>query len=375
MNITSIGVHINRLFLPRKVRYHSSLDGLMKWLVRAIDATSDDGVAQAYFIKKKKWAASYPETTGYIIPTFMDYYHSSGRDEYLQKAIKMADWLANIQFKEGGIQASTIDVKNPVPTVFNTGMVIFGFARTYLETGSEKYKNSTVRAADWLISIQEPEGYWQKYGSSETSSAINTYNTRVSWALLETYKITKETKYLLSAEKNLDWAINQQLPNGWLKNNCLLDNTQPYTHTIAYAMRGFLESSAFFKTNKYLDSAIKVFDGLKRHIKPDGFLSGRFNSDWEPTVAYCCLTGNAQLAINAFRLYQMTGEAGFLDDGVKLLNFVLKTQNLSTKDQNIFGGIMGSFPISGKYHPYQYPNWASKFTVDAILEYLKIQGE
>ena len=32
-----------------------------------------------------------------------------------------------------------------------------------------------------------------------------------------------------------------------------------------------------------------------------------------------------------------------------------------------YGGIKGSFPVYGRYAPLQYPNWATKFFIDALL--------
>src|SRR5262245_38916208 len=40
------------------------------WLTRAQDATDDGGVS-GRFLLKSGWTSSYPETTGYIIPTFL----------------------------------------------------------------------------------------------------------------------------------------------------------------------------------------------------------------------------------------------------------------------------------------------------------------
>ena len=48
-------------------------------------------------------------------------------------------------------------------------------------------------------------------------------------------------------------------------------------------------------------------------------------------------------------------------------------QNIQTNDTNIRGGISGSWPIDGKYHPYQYPNWAAKFFIDALLSLKKAE--
>jgi hypothetical protein len=138
-------------------------------------------------------------------------------------------------------------------------------------------------------------------------------------------------------------------------------------------MRGFLEAGAHLKEERYLNGAERVFKSIRAPIKPNGFLPGRFDCNWNPTVRYCCLTGNAQLAINGFRLHQLTGEQHYKSDAKRLLTYVLRTQDLGTVEPNVRGGIAGSYPIKGRYHPYQYPNWAAKFTADAIMMQLKLE--
>ena len=47
-----------------------NLDATYKWLFRAQDATPDNGVSAGLSLTEG-WMHSYPETTGYIIPTFL----------------------------------------------------------------------------------------------------------------------------------------------------------------------------------------------------------------------------------------------------------------------------------------------------------------
>ena len=49
------------------------LDKAINWLFHAQDMTPDAGVSQTYLVRNEHWANSYPETTGYIIPTFYSY--------------------------------------------------------------------------------------------------------------------------------------------------------------------------------------------------------------------------------------------------------------------------------------------------------------
>src|SRR5262249_21728000 len=66
------------------------------WLVRAQDAGNDRGVS--YGAKfDQEFEASYPETTGYIIPTFLALAKFYSDDKYRSRAIEMGDWEISIQ--------------------------------------------------------------------------------------------------------------------------------------------------------------------------------------------------------------------------------------------------------------------------------------
>jgi hypothetical protein len=54
---------------------------------------------------------------------------------------------------------------------------------------------------------------------------------------------------------------------------------------------------------------------------------------------------------------------------------VLGTQDRETANPHIRGGIAGSEPLQGRYHPYQYPNWAAKFTADALMQWMEIEPQ
>ena len=75
------------------------VEAAIAWLSRAQDAIpSDGGVSRSYsfiynpYFQKQGWVASYPETTGYIIPTMFDYAQISGRRDLFERALRMADW-------------------------------------------------------------------------------------------------------------------------------------------------------------------------------------------------------------------------------------------------------------------------------------------
>ena len=110
-----------------------------------------------------------------------------------------------------------------------------------------------------------------------------------------------------AAIRNLDWALSQQTESGWYKTNAFTPDKDPFTHTIAYAIRGFLESGVLLNEERYINSALHAARGLAEMLRQDGWLAGTYGDRWKPTANYCCLTGVAQMSLNWMRLAQDCG--------------------------------------------------------------------
>ena len=346
------------------------LAAAMSWLCRAQDTTKrggvrDDGVSQTFLVRSRIWAPSYPETTGYIIPTFYDYWRRTDDDEFRRRAVRMADWECVVQHPDGGVLAGALGDSDQ-PTIFNTGQVLFGWVRAFQEEGTEAYREAAARAASWLCAVQDDDGCWRRFASPMTRATVNLYNTRSAWGLAQAHAITGEKRFLEAAIRNIDWALTQQQENGWFPHNCLTDDAQPFTHTIAYALRGILEVGAATGGASYIDAARRTADALEAAVPADGRLPGRFDGAWRPTVRWCCLTGLAQVGLALGRLYQITGEERYAS-ALRRGNRFLKTTQKLGGDADERGGIKGSHPINGGYHTWQYPNWAAKFFADALM--------
>ena len=339
----------------------------INWICYAQDVTKDGGVSAGYSFRNG-WSSSYPETTGYIIPTIFDFYHLTGIDAYKVRALRMSDWLVTIQNKDGSFQGGLIDQRCK-PTVFNTGQIIFGLVRSFYETSNEIYKHAAIKAGDWLSRIQDADGTWSQYTHAGLPRA---YHTRVAWALIELYNLTSDEKFRNCVKKNINWALENQLDNGFFLNNTITDEPYPYTHTIAYAIRGMLESGILFSNQDYIQSAKTAADALLSRFQVDRYLFGAYNEKWKSRALYSCLTGTAQISITWGRLFEITGDMAYIN-GMKELNTYLKTTQITRHhDPGISGGIKGSQPIWGNYMPYCYPNWAAKFFIDALLLECKI---
>lgn len=344
------------------------LRAAVDWLLRAQRATPDDGVAHSYDLRRGLWHASYPETTGYIIPTLLDYSDHFGGEEFASAAIRMADWEIAEQLPDGGVRAGTMDAEVVVPTIFNTGQVLFGFARAFVATREPRFERALRRAADWLVDAQDADGAWRRFPSPfAPGSEVKAYNTRSAFGLVRSWQAAGERRWLDAADANARWAISTALPNAFLPDNCLTSAREPLTHTLAYSMRGLLEVGVATGNTRYVDHAVRMADAIAAQQRPDGSMPGRYDSDWRPAGKWSCLTGNSQLAINWFRLARITGDKRFERHAVAANRYNMRAQDLRMRDPNRAGALKGSHPIDEEYMTWRYPNWATKFFADALM--------
>lgn len=336
------------------------------WLGRAQDfsASADGGVARDYSLIKG-WGTSYPETTGYIIPTMLAYadqFDSAGSRE---RAIRMLDWLVEIQLPDGGFQGGKIDSTPVVPVTFNTGQILLGLAAGAADN-RDKYFEPMSRAAKWLVDSQDEDGCWRRFPTPFAAPGLKTYETHVAWGLLEAARVSPKVGYGEAAIANVHWALKNQQPNGWFSHCCLSDPVRPLTHTIGYALRGVMEAWRFTEDPHFLDAARRTADGLLGALGTNGHLPGQLSADWSQAANWVCLTGSVQIAFCWMQLYQATGEQRYFDAARKVNAFVRKTVRLDGPPE-ARGAVKGSFPVDGAYGRFEYLNWAAKFAIDSNL--------
>ncbi len=335
------------------------------WLCRAQDhsRSADGGVARDYSVIHG-WASSYPETTGYIIPTLLQYADRVGNSGIRERARRMADWLVAIQMACGGFQGGKIDSRPVVPVTFNTGQILLGLAAAEAAFGG--YRPAVRRAADWLIATQDVDGCWRLHPTPFAAGGVKAYETHAAWGLLEADRIDPGRGYAEAALANVRWALGLQRPNGWFEQCCLDDPARPLTHTIGYALRGVVEAYRFGHEPALLEAALRTAEGILSALRPDAFLPGRLRPDWSPAAKWVCLTGSAQIAHCWLLLSGITGDARYAEAARKANAFVRRTVRASGAP-DVRGAVRGSYPASGPYGRWQYPNWAAKFLADSLM--------
>jgi uncharacterized protein YyaL (SSP411 family) len=249
---------------------------------------------------------------------------------------------------------------------------MFGWLAAFVASGDGRYLEAATRAGDWLVSVQHPSGSWKEHQHLGVEKVID---TRVAWALLELHRHTQQETHLQAAVRNLEWAKQQQDVDGWFRRCAFVEGDDPFTHTIAYTAEGLLEGGRLLRESSYVDAAQVAADALLAHQHADGQLVSTYGPGWRETSRSSCLTGNCQVGLLWLRLCQVGAGDVYYGPAEKAIAFVARTQDLNTSDDNVRGGIAGSWPVFGRYERLKYPNWAAKFFADALLMLSKADAE
>ena len=127
------------------------LRAAIDWLCRAQDArndAADAGGVSAGWSFEDGWLPSYPETSGYIVETFIAAAGALGRPELLDRANRIVDWELSIQHPDGAFPGH-FGEPGSQPVIFNTGQIMHGMLAGYLQLGRRECLESAVRAGHW----------------------------------------------------------------------------------------------------------------------------------------------------------------------------------------------------------------------------------
>jgi hypothetical protein len=346
------------------------LDAAIIWLLRAQNATNDDGVSQGYFplSEQNGWKPSYPETTGYIITSLLNYAREYEREDIARAALRMADWEIDVQMSNGAVQGGKVcPPGQQTAAAFNTGMVADGWMSAYDYTGDKIYLDAALRASRFLAEDLDESGFFRTNGDFVRGGEVKTYTCLCAWAMYRAALAGDESFLRESAIRSVEAALGQRNELGWFKNNCLTHSDTPLTHTIGYALQGIFEVGVLAARQDFIEVVRDSLAGALSSLQPNGYLSATLDHNWKPRADYVCLTGSVQLAILCFRFADQFNETQFLEAGHRLVGFVKATQLLASTNNNMIGAVAGSYPILGEYMVGGYPNWATKYFIDALM--------
>lgn len=348
------------------------LETSVSWLEQSQKKMKDNGIGSYHLVNG--WSSSYPETTGYIIPTLIEYAGFSGREEITKRALDAAGWLVGIQKPSGGWQGGKM-AENKPEIVFNTAQIIRGLLSAYELKKHELYLDSAIKAGKWLCSVQHPAGYWKKYALMNKARVYDSY---VDVPLIKLFMITGNELFRDCAIRNLEWIIDEkQQINGWFHDcdNTIKRNDKPIVHTIAYTIDGLLNSGLLLNEEKYIESAQQPADKLLDIMLENNALNGRYDEEWNG-YEYPMTTGYAQMAYIWLQFCKLTNDRRYWDAASMANSILLWSLKRPFREvPETKGALSGSLPLWGKYEPFAFPNWATKYFIDSLMLELKLSKQ
>lgn len=338
-----------------------ALRAVINWI---LNAQRDDGGIAAFYSLLSGYSASYPEVTGYIIPTLYDFAHLTGDSNTVEAAQRATQWLLTLQMPSGAFPAGLkADEKDAPPSVFNTGQILQGLVRAYIETGSADILARAIATGDWLAEMQQADGSWSGAGAYQNDA--HTYYSMVSWALAQLAGIAPQRHFEEAVDRNLDWVIASVNTGNW-SSGINLRGHPTYLHFIAYAIQGVLEAGILRRRDEMIQAASNPARLLLHRFETAKRLPGAYDSDFKQGLKFTCVTGNAQMACVWLRLFEVTGDLRYLNAALKMNEFLKRLLPLR-EGRGWVGGIAGSNPIWGPYQPFRYISWGGKFFADALM--------
>ncbi len=266
---------------------------------------------------------SYPEVTGYLIPTLINYGE-------LAFAHRLADWLVRAQQADGSYRGL-----HGRPYVFDTGQALRGLlAAQGLVPGC---REAVRRASNYILSMAIDggrSGFIQAY-DGEIPEGIHLY---VLPPLIRAGGELGNRDQTAIANRCLDfYCASHHAPD--------IDGL---THFLGYQLEALIDLA---KT----DRALSCLQQLASLQKSDGSIRGKAGRSW------ICTPGLAQLAVCWYK----TGQWTPADKAMSWLD----------NNQEPSGGFRGSYGWLADYSPLEEIPWAAKFYLDAHLRRLRAHFE
>ena len=339
------------------------------WLCRAQDLSGDGGVIGRYRLDQG-WTSSYPETTGYIIPTFLDLAEHLDPD-YAKRAARCVDFLLGTQLDSGAFPAGEIATNQSKPSPFNTAQIINGLQAWHVHQDAPNVLAAAVRAGHWLVAEQDRDGAWRQWFYHNTPAS---YAAHLTCWLAELGQYCDDRAMRNSATQSLDWVMQQRCEETAWFDQCGFTLEEQRLriadlHTIAYTLAGVLRTARVLERDDAIAAVRAAAGRIAQVLERDGWLPGMFDWQWRAKADSACLTGNAQMALIWMALYRIDSDPAWLRAARAALDLVKRAQLIESANPDLQGAIPGPDPMWGWYNDGAVLNWAAKFFIDALLDY------
>lgn len=292
--------------------YRTAAEKAIAWIVS--HETAEHGIAYG-----STRTEPYPEVTGYIVPTLLQYGHC-------ELAERCIEWLITIQQDDGGFCGARGSRKY----VFDTAQILRGLNAAYRnDIRKEQVKYALQKACAYLYSRMQEEGrggYIPEYRPEENIPET---------ILLYTLAPFREAAGHLQCHE-YEQAIQNCME--YYLNHPRFCDVKDLTHFVAYQTEAMIELSR----TECIKSVLNYYGNI---FHEQGMIPAHEGDEW------ACMPGAAQFAKCWY----------LLDDAETAEQVIEWLENYQTET----GGFLGSVGIGATYFPAEELSWAVKYYLDA----------
>lgn len=337
------------------------------WLARAQDASPQGGIVGRYLLRQG-WTSAYPETTGYIVPTFIALGTQLDAG-FIDRARRAIAFLLTTQLPDGAFPAGEISMQPPRPSPFNTAQIMTGLLAWHRHSGDQDCLEAALRAGRWLIAAQDADGAWRQGFYHDVPAC---YSAHLACFVAELGVFCNDAALKACASANLDWILGHYQPdNGWIECTGFTASEQALRvadlHTIGYTLAGVQQMGTLLARDDALAAVACAARGVGAALDRLGWLPGVLDHAWRAKADSACLTGNVQMALVWMALYRDSGADEWRSWAERAIELTKASQLLNSPNPGLRGGIPGTTPMWGWYNDGAVLSWSAKFFIDALL--------
>jgi len=361
----------------------------VQWLLNSGIQNSTGAFSGWYDAEKREYPFIYGEMIGYGIQTFLYLYDREKEYEYLRRAERAADWLIkNMVYRGNDLLARGAFVwryylpNGPLSTLvyaFDNGICMSALVDLFQATYKEKYLNSAISTAEWLLDVmRNSDGSFKAcydfqaktFGNGRWSKLPGSYHAKLSIGLLKLYSVTKNEKLVKSVRELCDWVLKLQKEDGGFKTNKMSNDI--YVHAHCYAVEGLLYASKMLSEKRFEEAALKGCEWLQKVQKSNGAISRWYYGQEGPSA-----DENTEALAQTVRLWLLSSlnnsNRDLIDNPLlnrlqKAVNRLLDMQCLKARDKRANGGFFYAI-LEGKLVPH-INCWSTLFSIQALQMYL-----
>ncbi|EPX85751.1 hypothetical protein Salmuc_05023 [Salipiger mucosus DSM 16094] len=291
-----------------------ALEGTLRqalaWIRRSQDHWGTGGIPASYSARSRRYAAPYPETTGYSIPTLLDAAEALNAPEARDMATTAAAWLATRQLPDGAIRCNiepprTAPIGTSKIVIFDCGAILQGF--TAMARREDRFTSAAHRLGRFLADAQAQDGTWRRHLAFDH---FGSHNALVAYAMIDAGQALEDRRIEAAGHRCLDTLRARLRPDGYIE-GCEFPGVRPgiaFLHPFVYTIEGYLKAAEIDPSRGYLEAVLPALDALHEGIARSGTVPGAFvRKDMTTGFGFTAMTAVAQLADAGFKADRLLG--------------------------------------------------------------------